>query len=110
MRKYFYTVAVAFILAIGAAFASSPGYTAKEFNLRALSDYLSKAAILPPPEEALAADQARTAAARRVARHDRPHAFDPGMPIAEKQSCWRPGLSRNIGIAEPRCDVVTSTP
>ena len=26
-------------------------------------------------------------------------------PKTEKQSCWRPGLSRNIGIAEPSCDV-----
>jgi hypothetical protein len=119
MCKYFHAVTIAFILAIGAALASSPGHTAKELNLRAFSDYLGKAAILPPPEERLAADQARTAAARRLARHDRPHAFDPGMPITNekgtgtktvKQSCWRSGLSRNIGIAEQSCDAFTSTP
>jgi hypothetical protein len=27
---------------------------------------------------------------------------------SEKQSCWHPGLSRNIGIAELSCDVFTS--
>jgi hypothetical protein len=29
---------------------------------------------------------------------------------AEEQSCWHPGLARNIGIAEPRCEVSTSEP
>jgi len=24
------------------------------------------------------------------------------------QTCWRPGLSRNIGIAEPSCDALRS--
>jgi len=31
-------------------------------------------------------------------------------PKTEKQSCWHPGLSRNIGIAEPSCDVFTQAP
>jgi len=26
------------------------------------------------------------------------------------ESCWRPGMSRNIGIAEPACDASTSKP
>jgi hypothetical protein len=34
---------------------------------------------------------------------------NPG-PKTEKQSCWHPGLSRNIGIAEQSCDVFTPAP
>src|SRR5262249_36839208 len=29
-------------------------------------------------------------------------------PKTEKVSCWHPGLPRNIGIAEPSCDVFKS--
>jgi len=34
----------------------------------------------------------------------------PGKPSpkTEKVSCWHPGLPRNIGIAEPSCDVFKS--
>ena len=28
----------------------------------------------------------------------------------ESESCWRPGMSRNIGIAERACDPFTSKP
>jgi hypothetical protein len=52
-----------------------PAMTAKELTLRPLSAYLGSIAVAPSPEEALAAEQARTAAARRLARHDRPNAF-----------------------------------
>jgi len=34
----------------------------------------------------------------------------PAGTEAETQSCWRPGLSRNIGIAEQSCDVLTPAP
>ena len=37
-----------------------------------------------------------------------PEARSDAPPKTEKQSCWRPGFSRNIGIAEPSCDVFTS--
>jgi hypothetical protein len=32
------------------------------------------------------------------------------LPKMENQSCWHPGLSRNIGIAEQSCDVFTLEP
>ena len=32
------------------------------------------------------------------------------VPKTEEQSCWHPGLSRNIGIAEPSCDLFASEP
>jgi hypothetical protein len=32
------------------------------------------------------------------------------VPKTEEQSCWHPGLSRNIGIAEPSCDLFNSEP
>jgi len=31
-------------------------------------------------------------------------------PKTENQSCWHPGLSRNIGIAEPSCAPFTPAP
>jgi len=34
----------------------------------------------------------------------------PAGTEAETQSCWRPGLSRNIGIAEQSCDVLAPAP
>ena len=30
--------------------------------------------------------------------------------VPKEQSCWHPGLSRNIGIAEPSCDLFNSEP
>src|SRR5262245_53747976 len=30
-------------------------------------------------------------------------------PSRLEQACWHPGLSRNIGIAEPGCDFVQNT-
>jgi hypothetical protein len=32
------------------------------------------------------------------------------VPKTEEQSCWHPGLARNIGIAELSCDFFTSEP
>jgi hypothetical protein len=70
------------------------------------------AAALTTP--CLAANNAYSAAGVVSQAEPTPHQSVPKeaqskpVPKAEEQSCWHPGLARNIGIAELSCDFFKS--
>jgi len=75
MRKYISLAAVGIAVTAGVALWPSISRTSTHADTR-ISPPAVRTSIFANANEAAAAEQARVAAARRLARHDRAHAFD----------------------------------
>jgi hypothetical protein len=75
MRKYISLAAVGVVVTVGVALWPSVSRTSTHADVR-VSQPAARTSIFANAIEVVAAEQARVSAARRLARHDRPHAFD----------------------------------